>query len=136
MDSRRGMGSASCRGEQCFVAVDVPHAPRNESGKPYDIVLLPELDSCVCAKRLIMLVKVVGPGNGDQGLASLASCNGLLTLVVLELGFSPEHHTPDILSLCRQLRLEGCNAGVAIDHLSSGECAEQNRGGAAVCGFA
>ena len=27
-------------------------------------------------------------------------------------------------------------AGVAIDHLSSGECAEQDRGGAAVCGSA
>ena len=44
-------------GEQCFVAADVPHAPRNESGKPCTwivvhssgsdqdgIVLLPELD--------------------------------------------------------------------------------------------
>jgi hypothetical protein len=42
---------------KCFVAIDVPHAPRNESGKPctwivvhssgsdqYGIVLLPELD--------------------------------------------------------------------------------------------
>jgi hypothetical protein len=27
-------------------------------------------------------------------------------------------------------------AGVAIDHLSSGECTEQDRGGAAVCGSA
>ena len=46
------------RGEQCFVAADVPHAPRNESGKPCTaiivhssgsdqdgIVLLPELDA-------------------------------------------------------------------------------------------
>lgn len=46
------------QGEQCFVAVDVPHAPRNESGKPCTwivvhssgsdqdgIVLLPDLDA-------------------------------------------------------------------------------------------
>jgi uncharacterized RmlC-like cupin family protein len=46
------------QGEQAFVAVDVPHAPRNESGKPCTwivvhssgsdqdgIVLLPELDA-------------------------------------------------------------------------------------------
>jgi uncharacterized RmlC-like cupin family protein len=46
------------QGEQCFVAADVPHAPRNESGKPCTaiivhssgsdqdgIVLLPELDA-------------------------------------------------------------------------------------------
>ncbi len=45
------------QGEQCFVAADVPHAPRNESGKPCTwivvhssgsdqdgIVLLPDLD--------------------------------------------------------------------------------------------
>ena len=45
------------QGEQCFVDADVPHAPRNESGKPCTwlvvhssgsdqdgIVLLPELD--------------------------------------------------------------------------------------------
>jgi len=46
------------RGEQCFVAIDVPHAPRKESGKPCTwigvhsssndqdgIALLPELDT-------------------------------------------------------------------------------------------
>lgn len=46
------------QGEQCFVAADVPHAPRNEGGKPCTwivvhssgsdqdgIVLLPELDA-------------------------------------------------------------------------------------------
>lgn len=46
------------QGEQCFVAADIPHAPRNESGKPCTwivvhssgsdqdgIVLLPELDA-------------------------------------------------------------------------------------------
>ena len=46
------------QGEQCFVAADVPHAPRNEIGKPCTwivvhssgsdqdgIVLLPELDA-------------------------------------------------------------------------------------------
>jgi uncharacterized RmlC-like cupin family protein len=46
------------QGEQCFVAADVPHAPRNESGTPCTwivvhssgsdqdgIVLLPELDA-------------------------------------------------------------------------------------------
>jgi len=46
------------QGEQCFVAADMPHAPRNESGKPCTwivvhssgsdqdgIVLLPELDA-------------------------------------------------------------------------------------------
>jgi uncharacterized RmlC-like cupin family protein len=46
------------QGEQCFVAIDAPHAPRNESGKPCTwivvhssgsdqdgIVLLPELDA-------------------------------------------------------------------------------------------
>ena len=46
------------QGEQSFVAVDVPHAPRNESGKPCTwivvhssgsdqdgIVLMPELDA-------------------------------------------------------------------------------------------
>jgi uncharacterized RmlC-like cupin family protein len=46
------------RGEQCFIAADIPHAPRNESGKPCTIlvvhssgsdqdgiVLLPELDA-------------------------------------------------------------------------------------------
>ena len=46
------------QGEQCFVAADVPHAPRNESGKPCiwivvhssgsdqdGIVLLPDLDA-------------------------------------------------------------------------------------------
>lgn len=45
------------QGEQCFVAADIPHAPRNESGEPCiwivvhssgsdqdGIVLLPELD--------------------------------------------------------------------------------------------
>jgi uncharacterized RmlC-like cupin family protein len=45
------------QGEQCFVAADIPHAPRNESGRPCTwivvhssgsdqdgIVLLPELD--------------------------------------------------------------------------------------------
>ena len=45
-------------GEQCYVAADVPHAPRNESGKPCTwivvhssgsdqkgIVMLPELDN-------------------------------------------------------------------------------------------
>ncbi len=52
------------QGEQCFVAVDVPHAPSNESGKPCTwivvhssgsdqdgIVLLPELDAKL-AQRL------------------------------------------------------------------------------------
>jgi len=46
------------QGEQCFVAADMPHAPRNESGKPCTwivvhssgsdqdgIVLLPDLDA-------------------------------------------------------------------------------------------
>ena len=46
------------QGEQCFVAADMPHAPRNESGKPCSwivvhssasdqdgIVLLPDLDA-------------------------------------------------------------------------------------------
>ena len=46
------------QGEQCFVAADVPHAPRNESGRPCiwlvvhssgsdqdGIVMLPELDA-------------------------------------------------------------------------------------------
>ncbi len=46
------------QGEQCFVAADIPHAPRNESGKPCTfivvhssgsdqdgIVLLPDLDA-------------------------------------------------------------------------------------------
>jgi uncharacterized RmlC-like cupin family protein len=52
------------QGEQCFVAADVPHAPRNESGKPCTwivvhssgsnqdgIVLLPDLDKKL-AQRL------------------------------------------------------------------------------------
>lgn len=52
------------QGEQSFVAVDIPHAPRNESGKPCiwivvhssgsdqdGIVLLPELDAKL-AQRL------------------------------------------------------------------------------------
>ena len=52
------------QGEQAFVAIDIPHAPRNESGKPCTwivvhssgsdqdgIVLLPELDAKL-AKRL------------------------------------------------------------------------------------
>jgi uncharacterized RmlC-like cupin family protein len=52
------------QGEQCFVAIDVPHAPRNESGKPCTwivvhssgsdqdgIVLLPDLDAKL-AQRL------------------------------------------------------------------------------------
>jgi uncharacterized RmlC-like cupin family protein len=52
------------QGEQCFVAADVPHAPRNESGSPCTwivvhssgsdqdgIVLLPELDAKL-AQRL------------------------------------------------------------------------------------
>lgn len=52
------------QGEQAFVAIDVPHAPRNESGKPCTwivvhssgsdqdgIVLLPELDAKL-AQRL------------------------------------------------------------------------------------
>jgi uncharacterized RmlC-like cupin family protein len=52
------------QGEQCFVAVDVPHAPCNESGKActwivvhssgsdqHGIVLLPELDAKL-AQRL------------------------------------------------------------------------------------
>jgi len=30
----------------------------------------------------------------------------------------------------------GLLSGVTIDHLSSGECAEQNRGGSAICGSA
>ena len=51
------------QGEQCFVAADVPHAPRNESGKPCvfivvhssgsdqdEIVLLPELDVKLAAR--------------------------------------------------------------------------------------
>lgn len=53
-----------CQGEQCFVAADVSHAPRNESGQPCTwivvhssgsdqdgIVLLPELDA-VLAQRI------------------------------------------------------------------------------------
>jgi uncharacterized RmlC-like cupin family protein len=53
------------QGEQCFVAANVPHAPRNESGKPCTaivvhssgndqdgIVLLPELDAKL-AQRLV-----------------------------------------------------------------------------------
>jgi uncharacterized RmlC-like cupin family protein len=52
------------QGEQCFVAADVPHAPRNESGKPCTwlvvhssgsdqdgIVMLPKLDAEL-ARRL------------------------------------------------------------------------------------
>jgi uncharacterized RmlC-like cupin family protein len=52
------------KGEQCFVDADMPHAPRNESGKPCTwivvhssgsdqdgIVLLPELDAAL-AQRL------------------------------------------------------------------------------------
>lgn len=52
------------QGEQCFVGADVPHAPRNESGKPCTwlvvhssgsdqdgIVLLPDLDASL-AQRL------------------------------------------------------------------------------------
>ncbi len=52
------------QGEQCFVDADVPHAPRNESGKPCTwivvhssgsdqdgIVLLPELDASL-ARRM------------------------------------------------------------------------------------
>ena len=52
------------QGEQCFVAVDIPHAPRNESGKACtwivahssgsdqdDIVMLPEVDARL-AQRL------------------------------------------------------------------------------------
>ena len=52
------------QGEQCFVAADMPHAPRNESGKPCTwivvhssgsdqdgIMLLPELDAKL-AQRL------------------------------------------------------------------------------------
>jgi uncharacterized RmlC-like cupin family protein len=52
------------QGEQCFIAADVPHAPRNESGKPCSwivvhssgsdqegIVLMPELDAKL-AKRV------------------------------------------------------------------------------------
>ena len=51
------------QGEQCFVDADVPHAPRNESGKPCTwivvhssgsdqdgIVLLPELDESLAAR--------------------------------------------------------------------------------------
>jgi uncharacterized RmlC-like cupin family protein len=51
------------QGEQCFVAADVPHAPRNESGRPCTwlvvhssgsdqdgIVLLPELDAKLAAR--------------------------------------------------------------------------------------
>ncbi len=51
------------QGEQCFVAADMPHAPRNESGKPCTwlvvhssgsdqdgIVLLPELDAKLAQK--------------------------------------------------------------------------------------
>ena len=51
------------KGEQCFVAADIPHAPRNESGKPCTwivvhssgsdqdgIVLLPELDAKLKAR--------------------------------------------------------------------------------------
>jgi len=50
-------------GEQCFVAADIPHAPRNESGKPCTwivvhssgsdqdgIVLLPELDASLAQR--------------------------------------------------------------------------------------
>jgi uncharacterized RmlC-like cupin family protein len=52
------------QGEQCFMAADIPHAPRNESGKPCTIlvvhssgsdqdgiVLLPDLDAKL-AQRL------------------------------------------------------------------------------------
>jgi uncharacterized RmlC-like cupin family protein len=52
------------QGEQCFVAADIPHTPRNESGKPCiwvvvhssgsdqdGIVLLPEFDAAL-AQRL------------------------------------------------------------------------------------
>jgi uncharacterized RmlC-like cupin family protein len=63
-----GSGLEKCvlvrQGEQCFVAADMPHAPRNESGKPCtwlvvhssgsdqdDIVLLPELDKAL-ARRM------------------------------------------------------------------------------------
>jgi uncharacterized RmlC-like cupin family protein len=28
------------QGEQCFVAADMPHAPRNESGKPYTWIVV------------------------------------------------------------------------------------------------
>jgi uncharacterized RmlC-like cupin family protein len=51
------------KGEQCFVAADIPHAPRNESGKPCTwivvhssgsdqdgIVLLPELDASLAQR--------------------------------------------------------------------------------------
>ena len=51
------------KGEQCFVAADLPHAPRNESGKPCawivvhssgsdqdGIVLLPELDASLAQR--------------------------------------------------------------------------------------
>ena len=51
------------QGEQCFVAADVPHAPRNQSAKPCTwivvhssgsdqdgIVLLPELDESLAAR--------------------------------------------------------------------------------------
>jgi len=52
------------QGEQSFVAADVPHAPRNESGKPCTwivvhssgsdqdgIVLLPELDAKLASRK-------------------------------------------------------------------------------------
>lgn len=51
------------QGEQCFVAADMPHAPRNESGKPCTwlvvhssgddqdgIVMLPELDEMLAQR--------------------------------------------------------------------------------------
>jgi uncharacterized RmlC-like cupin family protein len=51
------------QGEQCFVSADMPHAPRNESGKPCTwlvvhssgsdqdgIVLLPELDATLAQR--------------------------------------------------------------------------------------
>jgi uncharacterized RmlC-like cupin family protein len=51
------------QGEQCFVAADMPHAPRNESGRPCTwlvvhssgsdqdgIVLLPELDATLAQR--------------------------------------------------------------------------------------
>lgn len=51
-------------GEQCFVAADMPHAPRNESGQPCTwivvhssgsdqdgIVLLPELDAKLAQRK-------------------------------------------------------------------------------------
>jgi uncharacterized RmlC-like cupin family protein len=62
---RPGEARAGRQGEQCFVAANVPHAPRNESGKPCTaivvhssgndqdgIVLLPHLDAKL-AQRLV-----------------------------------------------------------------------------------